>query len=74
MLRPVVKRIADVGTIVALSIVGILLLPALLIMTINSFEPPFGHEESPLMGAFFALTFAVVAAILVRTWASLRRG
>lgn len=71
--RETVKRVFDVLFIVALSVVGISLLPMLMIMTVNSFAPPLGHTGSPLLGLLFALTFAVVAAILVRSWASIRR-
>jgi hypothetical protein len=71
--RETVKHMFDLLFIVALSVVGIGLLPMLMIMTVNSFAPPFGHTGSPLLGLLFALTFAVVAAILIRSWVSIRR-
>lgn len=71
--RETVRRLFDLLIIVVLTIVGILSLPALIVMTVNSFAPPLGQTGSPLLGLLFASAIAVVVAILARTWASLRQ-
>lgn len=69
--RELVRQVLRIGFVIVLSLMALMLLPALIVMTVNAFAPPLGQNASPL--AFLpALASLLLIFVLVRSWAALR--
>lgn len=72
--RQIVGRLASFALLIAATMVALAVLPALIVMTVNSIEPPLGQEASPLGAVLFGTAFVVAVVALGRAWVAIRRG
>jgi hypothetical protein len=71
--REIVKRVFDLGLLIVATLVALMMLPALVVGTVNSFSPPLALAPNPVAGAILAVTFVIVIVILARSWSILMR-
>ena len=71
--REITRRLTTLVLVIGATLLALGILPALAVTGVNAIAPPLGQTANPVVGVLAWVAFILLAAVLVRSWALLRR-